>query len=311
MKTIFKIKVASKIILILLFANTCLFSQDLANFSSAFVNIGFGAKPLGMGRAYTALANDANAILWNPAGIIEVKNFEATFSYSKHFGLIPYSFGSFVYSFDQKFALGTGAIISGDDLLKEISIISNIATRFDLHQYKINLGFTFSLHTASFGKNDSHNFAVQGDAIGFSAGGGFQMYLTENIIFASQIQNYISTITWNSSTIGKYSEGLPKRWSLGFGLKDFNQFNFDFDLNKSLYKEIEDEFLIGIERNLYQKAFLRGGVASSINKNDRIFYTLGGGLSHQFQRIHFQLDMAYIFHPLDNMLRLSLSFRLD
>ncbi|MBI5700260.1 hypothetical protein HZC34_00220 [Candidatus Saganbacteria bacterium] len=31
-------------------------------------SIGYGARPMGMGGAYTALANDANAAYWNPAG---------------------------------------------------------------------------------------------------------------------------------------------------------------------------------------------------------------------------------------------------
>jgi len=46
-------------------------TQELANYSATFVDIGFGARPLGMGRAYTALAADANAVVWNPAGMKE------------------------------------------------------------------------------------------------------------------------------------------------------------------------------------------------------------------------------------------------
>ena len=41
--------------------------------------IGFGARALGMGGAYTAVANDYSAIYWNPAGLADVK-------YSEFFG---------------------------------------------------------------------------------------------------------------------------------------------------------------------------------------------------------------------------------
>lgn len=36
---------------------------------SAFLDFGWGARPAGMGGAFTAIADDANAPLWNPAGI--------------------------------------------------------------------------------------------------------------------------------------------------------------------------------------------------------------------------------------------------
>ena len=34
-----------------------------------FMKIGVGARPVGMGGAYTAVADDANALFWNPAGL--------------------------------------------------------------------------------------------------------------------------------------------------------------------------------------------------------------------------------------------------
>ncbi len=37
--------------------------------SAAFLDYGWGARPTGMGGAFTAVADDANAPLWNPAGI--------------------------------------------------------------------------------------------------------------------------------------------------------------------------------------------------------------------------------------------------
>ncbi len=288
-----------------------LFSQDISNFSSAFVDIGFGARPLGMGQAYSALATGADAIIWNPAGIIETKNFAATFSYAKQFDLIPYSFASAVYSVSPKLSFGGGTIISGDDLLNEISIITNVATRFKIYHYLANLGISAAFHSASYG-GDSENGSVRGDALGYSFGVGIQLYLTDKIVAASHIQNLLNSISWNSSTLGKYNEGLPRRWIIGLGFKNFHQFNFDLDIHKSLYKEIDDKFYIGAERDLYHKAFLRAGAASSINQAEKLFYSFGGGLNQYFQqRFFFQLDFAYIFHPLENMFRISLTFVID
>lgn len=43
--------------------------EGIAGESAQFLKIGVGARPIGMGGAYTALANDINALAWNPAGL--------------------------------------------------------------------------------------------------------------------------------------------------------------------------------------------------------------------------------------------------
>ena len=49
------------------------FSQNnVATTSAAFLEIGPGARSLGMGSAYVSVANDASSLYWNPAGIVNV-----------------------------------------------------------------------------------------------------------------------------------------------------------------------------------------------------------------------------------------------
>lgn len=49
-----------------------------------FLFLDANARPVGMGGAYTALANDANALLYNPAGLGQVKRHEATFMHNAY-----------------------------------------------------------------------------------------------------------------------------------------------------------------------------------------------------------------------------------
>jgi hypothetical protein len=59
--------------------------------------VGAGARALGMGGAFAAVANDASTIYWNPAGISGLDKRQAMFMHSEQFGnLIDYNFGSFV-----------------------------------------------------------------------------------------------------------------------------------------------------------------------------------------------------------------------
>jgi len=51
----------------------------------AFNDSGWGVRPLGMGGAFTAVANDSNAPLYNPAGIAQLDKLETTFMSAKLF----------------------------------------------------------------------------------------------------------------------------------------------------------------------------------------------------------------------------------
>jgi len=74
-----------------------------------FKDIGVGARPMGMGGAYTAVADDCNASMWNSAGLSQIKKQEIMMAYTALYtGLEPslynsendrlgYHFVSYVY----------------------------------------------------------------------------------------------------------------------------------------------------------------------------------------------------------------------
>lgn len=74
----------------------------LSTARSAFKDNGWGVRPLGMGGAFTAVADDSNAPLYNPAGVPRVGRLEATFMSAKLFaGLeaveVGQNFFSYIY----------------------------------------------------------------------------------------------------------------------------------------------------------------------------------------------------------------------
>src|SRR5471030_2119092 len=59
---------------------------------AAFLDNGWGARPVGMGGAFTAIADDSSAPMYNPAGVVQVQWFELSAMYSQLFsGLTLYS----------------------------------------------------------------------------------------------------------------------------------------------------------------------------------------------------------------------------
>lgn len=57
-----------------------------------FLKIGVGARPCGMGEAFSAVADDVNAIYWNPAGLTQIKEIQATFMHNEWLHDLRYEF---------------------------------------------------------------------------------------------------------------------------------------------------------------------------------------------------------------------------
>ncbi len=59
--------------------------NDSASIMFPMLDMGVGARALGMGEAYTAVASDASAIYWNAAGLGNLKNIQLGLTYDKWF----------------------------------------------------------------------------------------------------------------------------------------------------------------------------------------------------------------------------------
>ena len=83
--------------------------SDNASIMFPILDMGTGARALGMGGAFTAVADDSSAIYWNAAGLGTIKNPELSLTYNKWFLDTMFSQALFVMP------LSTGAI--GADLV--------------------------------------------------------------------------------------------------------------------------------------------------------------------------------------------------
>lgn len=77
---------------------TAAFSSKSAGTSAAtFLKIGAGARPTGLGEAYTGVADDVNSIYWNTAGLSTLKKNEFVAMRAELFQGLQYNFFAFAY----------------------------------------------------------------------------------------------------------------------------------------------------------------------------------------------------------------------
>jgi len=62
---------------------------------AAFVSVGGGARPVGMGEAFVAVADDASAVTWNPGGLGQIRDLRAVASHDLAGADVGISYGAF------------------------------------------------------------------------------------------------------------------------------------------------------------------------------------------------------------------------
>jgi len=125
--------------------------------SAKFLSVGIGSRANGMGDAFVAIANDATAMYWNPAGLSWIKNREFLVNYSQWFLDINFSYTGFAMPLGNYGTFGIS--------LTYIKSIDEMEVTTE--DYPEGTGETFSAgHYAigfSYGKNLTDRFAIGGN----------------------------------------------------------------------------------------------------------------------------------------------------
>ncbi len=92
-------KIVACVTLLAFFACTDVSAAEVTKVGTTaakFLSIPVGARALGMGGSFVALANDASAMYWNPAGIARINQSEAMFTHSSWLADISFNYGGVV-----------------------------------------------------------------------------------------------------------------------------------------------------------------------------------------------------------------------
>jgi len=300
------------IVIVLLVTSIQAFSQDLANISGTFVDIGFGARPMGLGGAYTAIANDAYATLWNPAGLANLQGQYASFFYTKQFDLIPYTLALYAKGFEDKnWSHSEGLLVSGDDALRETVLFFAFGYSMDQFVDGLSLGATIKYKNATFGNNqDGGEGQVRGSAVGFGLDLGMLYTLSPKMTLGASMKNIFDFVSWNSSARGMYTQGSPFRFIGGIALYPRANLLFGIDFEKSFHTDTHDRLHFGMERRIFNIISLRTGAYQDMVASAPMNYHFGFGAQYtSSNNMTFLFDAAYLVQEISNSIRFSFSVR--
>lgn len=83
---------------------------------AAFLTMGMGARAVAMGGAYSAVAADASAVSWNPAGLVRAPGFSAMFMHASYLADISFDYLSFARSNGSVAFGGAMAYLNGGEV---------------------------------------------------------------------------------------------------------------------------------------------------------------------------------------------------
>ncbi len=311
-----------------------------------FLLISPNARAGGMGEAFVAIADDASASYWNPAGLAFQEGFQFTSLYSKwlpQFNLddLYYVFGAARHSVE---GLGTVAAhityinLGEQNLTNETG--PEVIGKFNSGDLAVTLSYgTLIAEDMGVGLNVRYinsNLAPQGagaekgsgQATAFSVDVGLlkKNLFTQRLSFGLNISNIGSKITYIDAD---QADPLPTNLKVGFAYRaidqQYNRLTLALDMNKLLVNKNQDGtsdsvfeafftswqnddfiFNLGAEYWYANLIALRAGYNYD-DAGEVKYLTIGAGLRYSI----YQFDFGYISagenHPLSDTMRFSLT----
>lgn len=173
--------------------------------AGAFLRVGVGARALGMGNAFTATANDASAIYWNPAGLGSVESIEFIGAYSILSLQRGHNFLAACFPTNSLGTVGISWINFGIGGIEERTgpALSDVTGTFSNAENAFLLswagGVSRNLYFGVTAKYLSHSLqSYASTGFGFDAGILFKP--SDFICFGVMAQDISSNVTWNTES---------------------------------------------------------------------------------------------------------------
>jgi len=308
-----------KLIFVLLILSLGFSVNKTGTTAAKFLSINPGGKAVGMGGAFTSLADDVSSLYWNPSGISRLGTYAFYFNHSEWLADIKYDFVGLSIPLSNTSALGfsiiylsmgemeirrygdeeTGETFKAGSYALSTTWAMNLTDRF-------SIGFTGKYIREKIDNSHATGFAVDvgtlfntifGPQLGVSISNfGPKMKMTgSNLLVNADVSNIEGNNPNINAELSTDSFDLPL--VLRVGLSD----NWEFGVLTSVWSvdavnPIDNsEYLnAGVELNFFDRAYCRMGTKSMFMDEREELYTVGIGSKFKlFSGQNLVVDYSY------------------
>lgn len=252
--------------------------------AGAFLRMGVGARAMGMGNAFSALADDGSALYWNPAGLGFITNNQLLGMYSKLSMDRAFNFAGLVLGDQKQSSFSVGWINYGvsridgrDPYGEKTAEFSNNETALQISYGKGFGSFLAIGATAKFLSHNLSNYKASGHSYDF----GLIVSPIRQLRIGACVQDFSGQLKWN--TASKHIDTIPLLMRGGLAVL----------LRNNSIKLAGDVYKIGNHEKLHfnfgGECWIINAIAMRTGVNDGKL-TAGASVHYDF----LQIDYAYI-----------------
>jgi len=294
-------------------------AQKAGTATAEFLKIGVGARSAGMGEAFVAMANDASALYWNPAGLTQFQDNEVIAAHTNWLVDIKHDFIGAVYHVSTEDAVGLSITsLQTDDMpvTTELQPYGN-GTYFRYGDVAVGLSYSrrmtpqFSFGgTVRYLQETLDVLTMKGVVLDLGTyywtGLGTSRFSVVLTNFGNQLSPEGTVTAIDGSKITQFQQFSPPTiFKFGFAFDpyhdDENSITTSVQLNHP--NDNSENFSVGAEYQLMNTFFVRGGYKFNVDEES---YTFGAGVATTLSAVHFNIDYGYsAFGRLGGVHRLS------
>lgn len=317
MKKIFELIIVLFVLINISYAQT----TKTGTTSAQVLKFNVGPRAIGMGGAFTAIADDISAIHWNPSGTANINTNEAFFNHTSLYSDINHDYAAFATNLANLGTVGAFvSVLSTDDM--KVRTIENPEGTGELFNYStIVMGVNYSKFlTTNFAIGFNIKYISESlwhmNATGFAIDIGtlYKIPVLNELRIASSISNFgtkmqlagrDATVIWESgagneniinSNIELEKFDLPLIFRFGISADVVKSESTRFTLGvDAIHPNDNSEYInSGLEFAWNEIVFLRAGYNSLFEVDSEKGLTFGFGLNYRiFELVRAKIDYAY------------------
>jgi transglutaminase-like putative cysteine protease/tetratricopeptide (TPR) repeat protein len=257
-----------------------------------------GPRAIGMGGAFSAIADDATALYWNPAGLATVGHQEVDASYANRFDTgLRDNLVSFLAPLSPNLAFATDWYHSGFDD-NELGFSENRVT--------LGAGLKVSpwLWAGAGAKLLARNTSLDGLSVTSGRGFGLDVGLLAAPLDRLRVGLVGQDLTGTDlrTSDGQSSEAYPRNWRLASA--------YTWRKYGTVALDVDDRWHLGVEATPHPLVALRAGVEQDRNGDESATWSMGLGFKVGMLRLDWARNMPPIL-PATDYFGLSLAFNFN